>query len=400
MKFDTERLYYQSAYMKEFDATVLSCSAFGSDGSLFAIVLDRTAFFPESGGQYGDSGTLDGIEVRDTILSDGAILHITEMPIDSGTEVHGVIDFEMRFLRMQNHTGEHIVSGIIHRMLGLENIGFHLSDEDVTLDTNGAITVEQLDEIERLANRAVWANVPVTVCYATRDEQESSNFRGRLERVDSDESIRVVDINGVDRCACCAPHVAHTGEIGAIKIKEAIKYKGGMRLTLLCGQLALSDHSARQAREARLSSLLSLPPERLCEGCERLLAECAGLKSEISALNARLCDGLANTIAQGCENACIFTELDTTNARRLVNLGMQKCKGICAVFCGDDGMGYSFIMGSENVDMREFSKLLLSKLSGRGGGSTKMIQGSLRASRKCIEALFDELRDQSYNVTE
>lgn len=378
MLWKTEKIYLESAYTNEFDAHICSCSAYGADGGLFAVILDRTAFFPESGGQYGDSGYIGNVRVMDTVLDCGNILHITETPIDVGTPVKCYIDFEQRFVRMQNHTGEHIVSGIIHKHFGYDNVGFHLGDDIVTLDTNGLLSDEDIARIEEYSNIAVWSNATVTTSFLSSDADTVAPFRGHLERVSPDEPLRIVDIAGIDRCACCAPHVAATGEVGMIKVIDRMRYKGGMRLSIVCGGLALDDYAKRQARERIISGKLSLPAEKSVDGIDRLISENAALKSKISKLYADIRDGLFESISDGERCVCFFAELDTVNARQLVNMALQKCE-ICAVFNGTDASGYSFIIGSASVDMRSLANGLLEQFSGKGGGSPKMIQGTVCA---------------------
>ena len=214
---ETKKLYYEDSHRKEFKATVLSCeerlTAKGKkDG--YAVVLDQTAFFPEGGGQFGDRGLIDDVEVYDTHEKGGIILHYTKMPVEVGTTVTGKLDFAERFSRMQEHSGEHIVSGIVHRLHGYDNVGFHLGSENTTLDFNGELSEEQLLEVERLANEAVFADLPVQISYPSREELKILDYRSKIE---IEGQVRLVEIPGVDICACCAPHVAHTGEIGMIK---------------------------------------------------------------------------------------------------------------------------------------------------------------------------------------
>lgn len=385
MLWKTEKLYLESAYIKDFEACVCRCSAYGADGGLYAVILDRTAFFPESGGQYGDSGYIGGVRVTDTVIENGNILHITEAPLSEGEHTFCTIDFEQRFVRMQNHTGEHIVSGIIHRLFGYNNVGFHLGDDVVTLDTDGILSDEDIAGVELCANKAVWSNATITATFVTADMTEIAPFRGHLERISPDEPLRIVDMDGIDRCACCAPHVAATGEVGMIKIIDRMRYKGGMRLSIVCGALALSDYASRQSRERLISTKLSLPIENGVEGVDRLIAENALLKSKISKLNMSIRDSLLASIPEGERCICIFTELDTVNTRQLINMALEKCE-TCAIFNSTDGMGYNFIIGSVSTDMRQLAKGMFERFSGKGGGSSKMIQGT-------VTAMADELSD-------
>ena len=226
---ETAKLYYADGYVREFDACVVSCRP---EGERYRVVLDRTAFFPEGGGQYGDVGCLDGVQVTDTKEKGGIIFHETDTALEEGKCVHGILDWEVRFDRMQQHSGEHIVSGIVHRRFGYENVGFHLGDDYCTMDFNGPITKEELKEIEWEANRAVFENLDVLVTYPSKDELAQMEYRSKIE---IDGQVRIVTIPGYDVCACCAPHVKKTGEIGLIKLVNRMNYKGGERITMLCG---------------------------------------------------------------------------------------------------------------------------------------------------------------------
>ena len=238
----TEKLFYRDSHLKEFTAEVLSCEK--RDGH-YEVELDRTAFFPEGGGQYADTGVLDEMQVCDVQEKDGRIFHIMKDRSErvseyftAGRRVSGRIDWEERFMKMQQHTGEHIVSGLVHARFGYNNVGFHLGSEDCTMDFNGAVTKEELQEIEQEANRAVWKNLPVQVLYPTEEELASMDYRSKIE---IEGQIRIVVIPGYDVCACCAPHVNNTGEIGMIKLTGVQRYKGGVRVTMLCGVRALLD---------------------------------------------------------------------------------------------------------------------------------------------------------------
>ena len=234
----TEKLFYEDSHLSEFEAEVLSCLPSESVRRKYEVELDRTAFFPEGGGQYADTGSLAVIpcvtgeeEGRETIVRildvqemEGRILHLADGPLAEGCRVKGCIDWDERFMKMQQHTGEHIVSGIIHARFGYNNVGFHLGSEDCTMDFNGGITEGELGEIELAANRAVWANLPVVTLYPSRDELEKMEYRSKIE---IEGQVRIIEIPGYDKCACCAPHVDRTGEIGMIKLTNVQRYMAG-----------------------------------------------------------------------------------------------------------------------------------------------------------------------------
>ena len=217
----TEKLYYVDAYIKDFSAKVIDVV---TDSRGIALVLDRTAFFPEEGGQSADTGYISDSSVLDVKERDGVIYHYVDKTLDVGTEAVCHINFDERFEKMQCHTAEHIISGAIHRLFGLDNVGFHLGKEEVTMDVNGYVTREQLDEVEMIVNRAVFDNVAVKTYFPSSRELTSLSYRSKL---DLTENVRIVEVEGYDLCACCAPHVSRTGEIGLVKILDFEKHRGG-----------------------------------------------------------------------------------------------------------------------------------------------------------------------------
>ena len=246
----TVKLFYEDAGIREFDAVVLSCVP---EKEGHKAVLDRTAFFPEGGGQYGDIGWIDGILVADTKEKSGVIYHYLEKPLKPGTKVHGKLDWALRFERMQQHSAEHVVSGIVHRRFGYDNVGFHLGADYCTMDFNGPLSGKQLKEIEEEANRVVFAGLPVCVRYPEKEELEHMEYRSKIE---IKGQVRIVEIPGVDACACCAPHVESTGQIGLIKLVDMSSYKGGERISLLSGIRALRDYQCKQEQAKRIGNML------------------------------------------------------------------------------------------------------------------------------------------------
>ena len=263
----TEKLYYSDAYMKSFTATVLSCEKVGDE---YVAVLDRTAFFPEEGGQYADTGTLSGARVLGAVEREGVIYHRLDSDIKVGCEVVGNIDFDERFEKMQCHTAEHILSGIFHKEYGLDNVGFHLGGEDVTMDISAPLSQDALMRVEQMANEAIFKNVPVTAIFPNREELRAMEYRSKLDLTDG---VRVVLIEGYDSCACCAPHVAYTGEIGIVKILDAEGLRGGMRIHITAGWRAYRVFSKMQDTLSQISHTVSLPRLEVGEGVERLARE-------------------------------------------------------------------------------------------------------------------------------
>lgn len=380
----TEKLYYKDSFIKSFEAEVISCE---EQNGRYAVVINQTAFFPEGGGQFADAGTLGGSNVLDVQIVDGEIIHYTDKPLEIGHKVKGELDWETRFRRMQNHTGEHIVCGIAHRMYGYDNVGFHLGTHDVTLDLNGELTREQIREIEILANKVVGENVPVTVDFPSADELDKIEYRSKLELT---EDVRIVTIQGYDRCACCAPHVKNTGEIGMIKLLDFMRHKGGVRIHMQCGLDAVDDFNVKYDNIAKISELLSVPQDKTSDAVVRVLGEIQNLKQTIYELNQQLVALKLQGIQSTEGNMCFFEPtFGADELRALVNGAVPLCGGVCAAFSGDDSSGYSYIIGSANVPLRSVSKLINTALSGKGGGTDQMIQGRVNVSREDIITFFE-----------
>ena len=380
----TERLFDKNSKQNIFDATVLSCDK--ADGGNFAIILDKTAFFPNEGGQTCDTGKIDGAVVISVEETDGIITHMTDRPLEIGKTVRCEIDFEPRFKKMQNHTAEHIVSGIIHRLFGYDNVGFHLGDGYMTADFNGELTENDRAKVEYLANRAAFECHPIRAYYPSAEELSSLEYRSKL---DLTENVRIVEIEGVDMCACCAPHVDNTGEVGLVKITDAIRYKGGMRLTMLAGYDALADYRARQEQRKHISIAISAKQSEVAVGVDRVLAEIEQLKSRISALKRENMQMKLDSIKETEESIIIFEDDgDMLALRNFVNGAVKKTGKLCAVFAGGDETGYKYIIASESIPLRALSKEITAALGGKGGGSDVMIQGSVTATRTEIEQFF------------
>ncbi len=381
----TEELYNISPYIKDFRAAVLECK---KNGDLYETVLDRTAFFPEGGGQRADTGCIGKVRVIDTQRRNGTILHLTASPLNVGEIYDCTIDFDERFHKMQNHTGEHIMCGIIHTLYGYDNTGFHLGEGYMTFDLDGELSEAQLEDVERRANKAVWEDVPVSILYPTPEELCKLEYRSKL---DLTENVRIVSVEGYDKCACCAPHVARTGEIGMIKITDHLRYKGGTRVFAVCGSFALDDYNKRMSVAKAVSTKLSLPQEQIHLGVDRLQNEIISLKRELNAARHRISLGIIDSLKETSENIIVFTDLEASDMREIVNRGMSLTRGFCAAFSGNDSDGYKYIIGSETLDLKKYTSALNSAVNGRGGGSSQMIQGSATARRAEIECALSNI---------
>ncbi len=386
----TEKLFYKDSYTKEFQARVVSCTE--CKGS-YQAVLTRTAFFPEGGGQSADTGffyTEDGreIPVTDVQEKDGTVFHYIAAPVKEGEEIKGKLDFKERFSKMQQHTGEHIVSGLVNRHFGYHNVGFHLGEEEVTMDYDGVLTREDLEQIEMEANQAVAENIPVVVLYPSEEELNNITYRSKIE---IEGQVRIVQIPGYDSCACCAPHVKETGSIGLIKIVGAIHYKGGMRVSMLCGFRALWDYRMKERNVVKISNLLSAKQEDTAQAVERLGQEVNRQKEKIRNLQQRyvdLCLEEAGNQAKTEPEKSILLfveELDAAARRNFVNAAMDMTEGFAGVFVGNDEEGYQYVLGSRSQDIQEAGKQLNARFQGKGGGRPPMIQGSLHGEEQALK---------------
>lgn len=380
----TEKLYYVDSHMKEFTAHVTSCEY---DGKRWCVELDRTAFFPEGGGQAADSGYIGDVRVFDVHEKNGHILHYAESEIVVGAEYHCAIDWDQRFRRMQNHSGEHIVSGLINKRFGYDNVGFHLAEDYVTLDFNGELSAEDIAEIELAANKAVWENVNIITEFPDPEVLETLEYRSKL---DLTEDVRIVTVEGYDKCACCAPHVSRTGEIGIIKIVDSMKHRGGVRLTMLCGIDAYRDYARKQEAAAEISALLSAKRDDIAAAVKKFYNDLQNEKYQSAELKKTILKAEGEKLTDIEGNYCFFypATFDINSLRILVNEAMKHCSGIAAAFSGSDDAGYNYVMGSADIDLRAKSKEINTAISGRGGGSPEMMQGSAKATKSEIENYF------------
>lgn len=380
----TEKLYYENTYLKSFDASVISCQ---KENNRYAIILDRTAFFPEGGGQSSDTGKIGCAAILDVQIHGDIIVHYTDIPFSTGEKVTCSIDWEKRFRKMQNHTGEHIVSGTINKHFGYNNVGFHLGSDGVTIDIDGELTDDEIRMTEMISNNAVAENIPVVSLFPSSDELEGMIYRSKL---DITENVRIIKIGNYDSCACCAPHVANTGEIGIIKLLDYERYKGGVRIHMLCGYDALDDYNSKFYNISDIAVLLSVKQSETAEAVRRIFNELNEEKRVRNELKKELMSLKADLIEASEGNICIFEEnADMNDLRAIVNKVIDKCGGICAAFSGNDKKGYQYVMAGKNVNMRDYARKINEALNGKGGGGI-MIQGSVNSSAEFIKKYIAE----------
>lgn len=382
------KLYDLDSYIKEFTAKVVACEENG-DGN-FRVILDQTAFFPTAGGQTCDTGKIDDKDVLDVLIENEIVIHIVKDPVPVGKTVACKIDWDVRFRKMQHHSAEHIVSGIATKIFECDNVGFHLSDKEVTIDYNKELTESQLLLLEQKANKAVWDNLTIDARYPDLSELPNIPYRAKL---DLTENVRIVTIPGIDICACCAPHVKSTGEIGVIHLKDMMRHRGGVRIRMICGQDALSDYQEKAKSVLAISNLLSAKQEEVADAVSNLLLQIGDKNRKIAELSKALAVLKAESIKETQDNICIFEETGDIEALRLLaNLGKAKTTKMCCVLSGNDADGYSYIIASENINLREISKDINTALSGRGGGREDMIQGSFSETKEKIEKYFGDFQ--------
>ena len=379
----TEKLFYKDAYQKTFEATVTECRE-GKKG--YEIILDQTAFYPEGGGQPGDIGYLQTedqkVEVTDTHEKDGEILHFCGQPLEKGRKVTGSIDWERRFDLMQNHSGEHIVSGLVHHKFGYNNVGFHMGKDTVTIDFDGEFSVEDMCRFEQEANARIWANEQVDITSYTEEEAETVEYRSKKEL---HGVVRVVTFPNADVCACCGTHVRYTGEIGLIKLISLQKWKGGVRMEMLSGRKAMEYVADVCRQNQQISVALSAKPLETAEAVEHLKKLQMDQQFHAGALEQKLFQYMAKQY-EGSGSVLLFEEgLAADSVRKLTAEIMETCEGRCIVCSGDDENGYKYAMGEKDGDLRALVKEFNSTLNGRGGGKPFFVQGSVAATRKEIE---------------
>ena len=378
---DTVKLYYENAYTQDFTAVVQSCEAVKNG---FAVTLDRTAFYPEGGGQPADHGTLDEARVLDVHEKDGVVTHLCDRALSVGAEVGGRIDWARRFDHMQQHSGEHIISGLLCSTFHCDNVGFHMGADVVTIDYNAPITWEQALEVERRANAYIWADHPIRIWYPSAEELAALPYRSKKELTGA---VRITEFPGADRCACCGTHVASSAQVGLLKLLSCQKFRDGVRLELLCGQRALDCLAAGWEQARQIGQALSVKPQSTFAAVSRLQEELLSLKEKAARLEEA---DFAHVAAQyrGAGSVLHIAEpLDGDGARRLCDAIAKAAGGRCAVFAGQDG-DYRYAVIESGGDLRQFIKDMNTALHGRGGGRDGFAQGSAACTAEEVRTFF------------
>ena len=377
-----EKLFYEDPFLVQFTARVLSCTP---DKEGFAVTLDRTAFYPEGAGQNADHGTLGGAAVTDVREKEGEVIHYCDKALSVGDTVAGAIDFARRFDLMQQHSGEHIVSGILCGRHDCDNVGFHIGHDLVTLDFNTQLTMEELREIETLANRYIWEDHPIEVSWPEPEVLAALPYRSKKALTGA---VRIVTFPGADCCACCGTHVRSSGQVGMIKLLSCQKFREGVRIEMAAGGRALRYCTEVLDQNTHVSQLLSAKPLETASAVERLQKELYSLRGRVAALEEGDFARKAEHFAGKGDVLLIEGDMASESVRRLCAAVMDTCGGRCAVFAGSDSQGYKYAVGQIGGDLRSLVKDLNTALNGRGGGKPHFAQGSLQASAEAIRAFF------------
>ena len=379
----TRKLYYEDCHLSQFTARVTGCTQ--ADGG-YAVTLDRTAFYPEGGGQPCDLGTLGGVRVLDVREAGEDVVHLCSGPLEVGAMAEGAIDYGRRFDLMQQHSGEHMVSGVIHGKYGYHNVGFHMGADVITIDFDGIIPAEDLPGIEARVNAAIWRNLPLHIWYPGREELPGVFYRTKRALP---WPVRIVEVPGVDSCACCGVHVAYTGEIGLVKLFSVVKFHQGVRIEMACGGRALDILSRAYDQNRQVSQAFSARIMETGAAARQMNEALAKEKYAVTGLQRQLFDGIANRYVNLGDIVHVTSGLEPALVRELADKIAGVCGGTAAVFSGSGGDGYSFCLAAREGDLRPLGKAMTQALNGRGGGNANFQQGQVKASEAEIRAFFE-----------
>ncbi|MCI6030231.1 alanyl-tRNA editing protein [Dialister succinatiphilus] len=385
MMDEMNELFYKDAYMKDFDGVVVSCAK-GKKG--YEVVLDDTAFYPEGGGQPGDQGTLGDARVLDVHRKEGVVVHYTDKLLDVGSRVHGTIDWQRRFDFMQNHSGEHIYSGLVHKKFGYDNVGFHM-DKVVTVDFSGPMTMEEALEIEKEANQLIYSNVETKITFPTEEELKTIPYRSKIELTGK---VRIVEFPGGDICACCGTHVARTGEIGLIKVLSLMNHKGGVRIELACGRWAMEDYDRVHDLNRDIAVRFSVKPYETVKAVEKMEKDMAELRQKINDMNRHYFAMRASSLPEGKKAVLLYEEtMVPMELRKFCEyLVGEKPDTLFFLLSRKDEKALNYAIGSGSVNLKPLLKEWNTRLHGRGGGKDIM-QGSFSCSLDEVRKLVEEL---------
>ncbi len=395
---ETEKLYYQDSFLKEFTAHVLFCERHPVNMDAWRVVLDRTAFYPEGGGQPADHGVLEIAAVTDAQEENGVIYHTCDRPFKVGQTVTGRVNWTRRFDHMQQHSGEHIISGILCDTFQCDNVGFHLGSRTVTIDYNAPITWRQALTAERKANQIIWEDRGVEITWPDKEELAVLHYRSKKE---IDKNVRIVTFPEADRCACCGTHVKRAGQVGLVKILSCQKFHEGTRLELLCGKRAFDYLASSYEQDKGIGQLLSVKPEETLGAVRKLKSDMNAAQERAAALEETVFSFIARTQRDKGDVLIFQDSMNPDSVRRLADAVARECGGIAAVFSKQESREHEnyFLYALVRADGGEIPvKDLNQALDGRGGGRNGFAQGGVYAPRDEIQAFFEQ-RYININIT-
>ena len=374
----TTRLYYTEPYRTTFDATVTSCER---RQDLFALRLDHTAFYPSSGGQPFDTGTLGDARVVDVVDEEEDVVHLADRAIDTGARVSGAIDWARRFDHMQQHTGQHVLSAAYDRLFGVRTESFHLGVAAATIDLHREVTPAEIRDAENEANRIVWEDRPVSIRFVTAEEAAALPLRKEPARAGS---LRLIDVQDFDLSACGGTHVARTGAIGTIATASWEKLRGGTRIEFLCGGRALARF--REWRDALSAATrhLSVTPPDLAAAIERLQGDAKSqqralrtLQEQLAAHEGRALAGRAEPVPQGLAIADALDGWDAGSLKTLAVAATVEAPSAAVVLFSRTMPAVVVVArGAESqVNAAAVLKALITRFGGKGGGKPEIAQG-------------------------
>ncbi len=379
----TQKQFYKDCHMQVFSSAVTGCTQ-AEKG--YWITLDETAFYPEGGGQGCDFGTLAGANVLDVQEQGEEILHLCDAPLAVGEIVEGRIDWARRFDFMQQHTGEHILSGLLHQAFGCHNVGFHIGAENVEVDFDCNPSWEQLMALEAEANAIIWRNLPIICRYPCKKELATIAYRSKKALA---YPVRLVEIPGVDICACCGVHTATTGEVGVLKILSCTKFHQGVRLEMVCGNRAYRYFAALLEQARQVSQICSAKVLEIGGAAEKLTDSLRAEKLRANTLQTQILEYVACSYVNQPVILHFTDDLPGTYVRQLADKLANKAEKFAAVLAGNDSDGYQFCLVARNQDLRALGKAFTAQCHGRGGGKPEFQQGSVQATAGDIRAFLD-----------
>lgn len=373
----TERLYYTDSYLAEFDATVLRIEP--HEGRP-AAVLDRTAFYPTSGGQPFDTGRLGDAMVLEVVdREDHVILHVIDKPLDPGP-VHGAIDWSRRFEHMQQHSGQHVLSAAFDRIACARTESFHLGSVSSTIDLDRTLTPGDIERAEDEANRIVWEDHPVVIRFANAEEALKLPLRKESARTGE---LRLIEMTGFDISACGGTHVARTGAIGTVAIASSERFRGGTRVEFLCGTRALRAYRALRDTTAASVRLISVLPADLPAGIERLQLESREAKRQLKDLQTRLAAFEGAALADRAEPHGSLRVVvgalegwDQNGLKAIASAVAARPAHVAVLFSAPPPSAVVIARASDApVDCGAVLKKLIERFGGKGGGRPELAQG-------------------------